>query len=86
MQSLQIITGAYTVILSTQALWVPGSQTELAVVTDTFVKIYDLASDAISPAYYYIVCSGKIRDATILVVDGVSDMFRCVYVCPGVCT
>ena len=65
-------------ILSSQALWVSGSQTELAVVTDMFVKIYDLASDAISPTYYYmcIVCSGKIRDATILVKQ-VSGMFWC---------
>ena len=54
-------------------MWVPGSQTEIALVTDTFVKMYDLSLDAISPSYYYIVCSGKIKDACILVVDNVSN-------------
>ena len=49
----------------------PGSQVELAIVTNTFVKIYDLSLDAISPSYYFIVCSGKIRDACVCVIDGV---------------
>lgn len=52
-----------------QALWLPGSQTELAVVTADFVKIYDLSVDAISPQYYFLLPSGKIRDATFLMSD-----------------
>ena len=55
-----------------QAIWCPGSETELAIVTDTFVKIYDLSVDAISPLYYFLVCSDKIRDATIIVSNKVS--------------
>lgn len=52
-----------------QALWLPGSQTELAVVTADFVKIYDLSQDAISPQYYFLLPSGKIRDATFVFGD-----------------
>lgn len=44
---------------------------ELAIVTNSFVKIYDLSLDAISPSYYFIVCSGKIRDACVCVIEGV---------------
>ena len=49
----------------------PGSQTELAVVADTFVKIYDLSSDVLSPTYYFIVCSDKIRDACFIITEEV---------------
>jgi E3 ubiquitin-protein ligase UBR4 len=50
-----------------QAMWVPGSQTELVVVSDAFVKIYDLRVDLISPVYYFVVLTGKIKDATVAV-------------------
>ena len=49
----------------------PGSRTELVVVADTFVKIYDLAADVISPAYYFTVFSDKIKDACIMVTEKV---------------
>ncbi len=52
-----------------KAVWLPGSQTELAVVTSDFVKIYDLAVDAISPQYYFLLPSGKIRDTTFIFTD-----------------
>jgi len=52
-----------------QALWLPGSQTEVAVVTADFVKVYNLAVDAISPQYYFLLPTGKIRDATFVVSD-----------------
>ena len=55
-------------------VWLPGSQTQLAVVTADSVKIYDLASGALNPAYYFLVPSGKIRDVTFVhTVSG--DMF-----------
>ena len=54
-----------------------------------FVNIYDLTFDAISLTYHYmyihVVCSVKIRNATIFVVEEVSGMFWCVYVWQGVC-
>ena len=50
-----------------QCIWMPGSRSELAVVSDTFVKIYDLALDAICPQYCFIVMSGKVKDATFVV-------------------
>lgn len=52
-----------------KSLWLPGSQTELAIVTADFVKIYDLGVDAISPQYYFLLPSGKIRDATFVFSD-----------------
>ena len=52
-----------------KAVWLSGSQTELAIVTADFVKIYDLSIDAISPQYYFLLPSGKIRDATFVFSD-----------------
>ncbi|ESN92600.1 hypothetical protein HELRODRAFT_189522 [Helobdella robusta] len=49
-----------------KTLWLPGSQSELAVVTADFVKIYDLSQDTISPQYYFLLPSGKIRDVTFI--------------------
>lgn len=55
-----------------KAMWLPGSQTQLALVTADFVKIYDLAKDALSPQYYFLVAIGKIRDCTFVhAEDGV---------------
>ena len=63
-----------------QAMWVPGSETELVIVSDTFVKIYDLKVDLISPMYYFVILTGKIKDATVAVSGEV-----CVCVCVGRC-
>jgi len=54
-----------------KALWVPGSQCELVLVSDSFVKIYDTHMDVISPAYYFILAEGRIKDATVAVSDEV---------------
>ena len=48
-----------------KAVWLAGSQTEIAIVTADFVKIYDLSKDVLSPQFYFIVPSGKIRDCTL---------------------
>ena len=48
-------------------MWVPGSRTELAVVADNFVKIYNLSADTYSPQYYFVVMSGKVKDVTFAV-------------------
>ncbi len=48
-----------------KAIWMAGSQTEIAVVTADFVRIYDLGKDVLSPQYYFLVPSGKIRDCTL---------------------
>ena len=70
----------YVYLCSTQAMWVPGSQTELVVVTDTFVKIYDLQVDLISPVYYFVILTGKIKDATVAVSGEVEyTCIQCVY-------
>lgn len=47
-----------------KAIWLPGSQTELALVTADFIKIYDLSKDAVRPKYFFLVPAGKVRDCT----------------------
>lgn len=49
-----------------RAIWMPNSQTKLALVTADFVKIYELSEDTISPQYYFVLPSGKIRDCTFI--------------------
>lgn len=61
----------FDVVCVLQAMWLPGSQTELALVTADFVKVYDLGQDAISPMYYFLLPSSKIRDATFVTVSDV---------------
>lgn len=58
-----------------KAIWLPGSQTMLALVTADYVKIYELAEDAYSPKYYFLVAVGKIRDCTFVYHDGIYYMF-----------
>jgi len=52
-------------------MWIPGSQTEMVIVTDSFVKVYDMRMDLLCPIYYFIVLTGKIKDATVAVTDEV---------------
>ncbi|KAF5296758.1 hypothetical protein FQR65_LT10159 [Abscondita terminalis] len=66
----QLETGNFII----KALWLPGSQTKLALVTADFVKIYDLAKDALSPQYYFLVPSGKIRDCTFMYEEGIYNI------------
>ncbi|KAJ7306602.1 hypothetical protein JRQ81_009992 [Phrynocephalus forsythii] len=58
----QLATGNFII----KAVWLPGSQTELAIVTADFVKIYDLSVDALSPTFYFLLPSSKIRDIAFL--------------------
>ncbi|CAL5065314.1 unnamed protein product [Urochloa decumbens] len=46
--------------------WVPGSQVQLMVATNLFVKIYDLSQDNISPMHYFTVADDIIVDATLV--------------------
>lgn len=47
-----------------KSIWLPNSQTELAIITCDFIKIFDLSIDTISPSYYFLLPSGKIKDVT----------------------
>ncbi|KAK1310864.1 Auxin transport protein BIG [Acorus calamus] len=47
--------------------WVPGSQVQLMVVTNMFVKIYDLSQDNISPGHYFTLPNDFIVDAALVV-------------------
>ncbi|KAJ6369826.1 hypothetical protein OIU76_028138 [Salix suchowensis] len=49
--------------------WVPGSQVKLMVVTNRFIKIYDLAQDNISPVHYFTLPNDMIVDATLIMAS-----------------
>ena len=52
-------------------MWMPGHHSELLLVSDTFVKIYNAKVDVVSPSFYFELPMGKIRDATIAITDEV---------------
>ncbi|GLT56357.1 hypothetical protein SLA2020_294010 [Shorea laevis] len=49
--------------------WVPGSQVQLMVVTNRFIKIFDLSQDNISPLHYFTLPDDMIVDATLSVAS-----------------
>ena len=49
-----------------QIAWLPGSQVQLMVVTNKFVKIYDLSQDNISPMHYFTLLEDSIIDAVLV--------------------
>ncbi|CAM8971414.1 unnamed protein product [Rhodiola kirilowii] len=49
--------------------WVPGSQVQLMVVANSFVKIFDLSQDNISPLHYFTVPDDMIVDASVIVLS-----------------
>lgn len=62
---LQLEAGNHVI----KALWLPGTQTQLAVVTSDFVKIFELSQNASSPEYILLPPSGKIRDVTFVFAE-----------------
>lgn len=69
----QLESGNYII----KAVWLPGQQTQLALITAEFVKIYDLSVDSLSPQYFFLLPSGKIKDACFVCTQ-VMDIFMCV--------
>ncbi|XP_068628453.1 E3 ubiquitin-protein ligase UBR4 isoform X2 [Battus philenor] len=57
-----------------KAIWLPGSQTQLALVTSDFVKIFDLSKDLNNPMHHFLVPSGKVRDVTFVNQEDVMHM------------
>ncbi|CAF1322792.1 unnamed protein product, partial [Rotaria sordida] len=54
-------TGNYII----RAQWLSDkNQAQIALLTADFIKIYDLSIDTISPIYYFILPTGKVRDCT----------------------
>ncbi|CAF3538830.1 unnamed protein product [Rotaria sp. Silwood1] len=54
-------TGNYII----RAQWLSDkNQAQLALLTADFIKIYDLSTDTLSPIYYFILPTGKVRDCT----------------------
>ncbi|XP_039271370.2 E3 ubiquitin-protein ligase UBR4-like [Styela clava] len=65
----QLSAGNYII----KALWLPGSTSEIALITAKFVKIYDLSKDVLSPSFYFLIPTGKIRDATFMTPSSGED-------------
>jgi E3 ubiquitin-protein ligase UBR4 len=59
---LALIDGAYV----RKVEWVPGSQVQLMVASNKFVKIYDLSQDNISPVHYFTLENDRIVDTALL--------------------
>ncbi len=55
-------------------LWVPGQTSELLLISDTFVKLYNTKTDIVSPSFYFELPMGKIRDATVAITDQVGEV------------
>ncbi|GLJ18302.1 hypothetical protein SUGI_0323850 [Cryptomeria japonica] len=49
--------------------WIPGSQVQLMVVTNKFVKVYDLSQDNISPMHYFTLLEESIVDAELVPIS-----------------
>ncbi len=49
-----------------QALWIPGSLVQAAVVTDQFISVYDLSKDNIAPAHYITLQEGTVNQIAFL--------------------
>ena len=54
-----------------KTFWSSGRITDMILVTDTFVKIYDTRIDVLCPSFYFVSIHGKIKDATCAVTDEV---------------
>ena len=55
-------TGVSTHIV--KAAWVPSSLSKCVVLTNQFVKVYDLAKDKLSPSHYFHTLDDAIKDVT----------------------
>lgn len=52
-----------------KAIWIPGGQTEIAVLTSEVVKIYDLSENSSRPKYHLKLAFGQLKDATFIVPE-----------------
>lgn len=79
------LTGAIDHVI--KAVWIPASQTEIAILTSETVKIFDLSGDSLIPRYNLKLAFGQLKDMTfivpesgktrhILVMDTAGHIFR----------
>jgi E3 ubiquitin-protein ligase UBR4 len=61
-----------------KVIWLPNSQTRIAVITTNFVKVYELLKDNISPINCYCVCDNHvIVNCIFFVGDETNEFFIC---------
>ncbi|VVD06116.1 unnamed protein product [Leptidea sinapis] len=73
-EHLVLTTGLDATNYIIKSIWLPGSQTQLALVTSDFVKIFDLSKDLNNPMHHFLIPSGKVRDVTFVSHDGMMHM------------
>ena len=56
-------------------IWIPGSQVKLAIVTNQFVKIFDLSKDSISPIHYFTLLEDDVRDVSFFIRESDNQIF-----------
>ena len=52
-----------------KAIWVPGSQTEIAILTSEVISMFDLSEDSTKPKYHLKLAFGELRDITFIVPE-----------------
>lgn len=55
-----------------KAVWIPGGQTEIAVLTSDVVKIFDLSENSLEPKYHLKLAFGQLKDITFIVPESKS--------------
>ena len=53
-----------------KACWLPGSASACVIVTPSFIKVYDLARDKISPTHYFQTLDDAIKDVAFVPTEG----------------
>lgn len=74
LQILLYVSDVMWCLIMSQMLWVPGQTSELLLISDTFVKLYNTKTDIVSPSFYFELPMGKIRDATVAITDQVGEV------------
>ena len=58
-----------------QIIWLPDSQVRFAVVTSSFIKVFDLSKDSIAPIHYFHLLDDSIRMATFMKDENTAAIF-----------
>lgn len=56
-----------------KTVWIPGGQTEIAVLTSEMVKIFDLSENSNQPKHHLKLASGLLKDITFIIPESKSS-------------
>lgn len=57
------------------AIWIPGSQSMIAIVTVDTVQVFDISKSFNDPEYFFILPTGKIKDCTFSNIEGLIFLY-----------